>query len=148
MSSRPDRRRRERSWEREDRDRDRYPKGGGRGGSYRGDDRGRRRSSRSRSPPRRSGQGIHLSISCHKRPILTPQQVTPIPTVGTIDETTTMTIVVPANETEGMRTEEETTGAIVITTTAIPGRSHLGKTILRTVLWMNETPERMTVPQR
>ena len=50
MSSRTENKRRERSWERDDRDRDRYSRGGRSGGPYRSE--GRRRSSRSRSPQR------------------------------------------------------------------------------------------------
>lgn len=65
MSSRTENRKRERSWERDDRDRDRYSRGGRSGnGSYRGE--GRRRSSRSGSPHRgghdRRGAGSFLNI--------------------------------------------------------------------------------------
>lgn len=70
MSSRTENKKRERSWERDDRDRDRYSRGGRGGGSYRSE--GRRRSSRSHSPhrpdrdmdrDRRGGAGLSPNLN-------------------------------------------------------------------------------------
>ena len=70
MSSRTENKKRERSWERDDRDRDRYSRGDRGGGSYRNE--GRRRPSRSRSPhrgdrdldrDRRGGTGLSSNLN-------------------------------------------------------------------------------------
>lgn len=69
MSSRADHRRHERDWERDDRDRDRHPRGAGGRGGGRHRDEPRRRSSRSRSP-RRGGdrRGLVLLLCSSSSP--------------------------------------------------------------------------------